>query len=235
MPPSSPSRAERSPAAGDLSWWQAPAPPIDPDRILRVHRYPDPARVRPVIRAAAERAVRAVEAIATPRAAYARRATVARDTGRITLSGGITLRCPAFDRLLADCPEVVVFVLTLGPRIDTAVADLLARSEPVDALFLESVAWLTVERATRQLGADLRRTLAPQGLRLGFRLGPGYDYKVGAERERWPLEEQHLLFQALGEADLPVTLLDSAAMMPKMSRSGLFGIAPAAAEGSQPL
>jgi len=42
----------------------------------------------------------------------------------------------------------------------------------------------------------------------------------------WPLEEQIGLFGLFKNAHLPVTVMASCAMQPKMSRSGLFGTAP---------
>ncbi len=50
------------------------------------------------------------------------------------------------------------------------------------------------------------------------RLGPGY--------VDWPLEEQAALVALLDGAPLPVRLLDSCAMIPKKSRSGLYGLRP---------
>jgi hypothetical protein len=42
----------------------------------------------------------------------------------------------------------------------------------------------------------------------------------------WPLEEQPALFGLFGNAELPVSLMSSCAMSPKLSRSGLYGIRP---------
>ena len=201
---------------------------IEPDRVLRVHRYTDMNRVRPVIRKAAERAADRANAIASPRAAFLRRRILSCGEGALSLEGGASFTCAAFDRLLGPCTEVAVFVLTIGARFEEEVADLIVRDEPVDALFLESAGWLLVERATRQFGGHLRDMLSPEGLGVTFRLGPGYDYRHGDERVRWGLDQQAALFGVFEGAEMPVTLLDSSAMLPKMSRSGLFGIAPRA-------
>jgi hypothetical protein len=58
-------------------------------------------------------------------------------------------------------------------------------------------------------------------------MGPGYAYRVGSLQVDWPLEDQRELFTLLEGGPLPVTLMSSCAMFPKLSRSGLFGVAPA--------
>lgn len=205
--------------------WKTGGFPVDPQRILRVQGYRDPARIRPRIRAIAERIGDEIAGFAAPEARYVRVGVESVRDGTLTLDGGHRFTCAAFDRLLARADEVVVFVLTLGPGLDAAVAERHAASAPVDALFLESAGWLCVERATRMLAADIQTGLAAEGLGVSFRLGPGYDYKAGEERAAWGLEEQPALFGVFGDVPLPITLLDSCAMLPKLSRSGLFGVA----------
>jgi len=59
-----------------------------------------------------------------------------------------------------------------------------------------------------------------------MRMAPGYSYRVENQEERvsWDLLEQEKLFGLFGKADLPVELMDSGAMLPRMSRSGIFGV-----------
>jgi hypothetical protein len=217
----------------DVSTWTGTAPAVDPARILRVHRYPDPDEVRPQIREAAHRAAGEVESLARPVAAYRRVVISACRDGTLTLAGGTSFYCPAFDRLLKGCTEVVAFVLTLGPKVDARVMELMEEFEPLDALFVEAAGWLAIEAATRDLGAHLRAELSRERLAVSHRMGPGYSYRQdprGAQdRVGWPLEQQAELFGLFGGDEIPVELLTSAAMKPKMSRSGLFGVAPAAA------
>ncbi len=206
--------------------WQTGGFAVDPERILRVQGYRDPARIRPRIRAIAEKVSGEIAGIAAPEARHVRYSIESVAEGTLTLAGGLRFNCAAFDRLLANATDVIVFVLTLGPGMEAAVAQRFDASEPVDALFIESAGWLCVEKATRMLATDIQEELAPEGLGVTFRLGPGYDYKAGEERAAWGLEEQPMLFRAFGDAPLPVELLESCAMSPKLSRSGLFGVAP---------
>ena len=210
--------------------WTGPARTIDPTHILRVHRYQDPEKVRPQIRDAADRISQVVVGLAKPVATYLSVPIAACDDGILTLRDGTKFHCPAFDRLLNGATEIVAFVMTLGPEVDARVVSLMDEFEPLDALFVEAAGWLTIEAATRDLGAHLRAELAPTGLSVAHRMGPGYSYRATAreseERVGWPLEEQAQLFGLFADADLEVELLPSAAMMPKMSRSGIFGVVP---------
>jgi hypothetical protein len=221
-----------SEGAGDVSVqsetksWRTAGFQIDPERILRVQGYRDPTRIRPRVRTIAERIGGEIAGVAAPEARYVRCRIETVADGVLSLEGGYRFSCAAFDRLLANATDVIVFVLTLGPALDETVAARHAASEPVDALFLESAGWLCVEKATRMLAADIQADLASEGLGVTFRLGPGYDYKDGEGRAAWGLEEQPELFRVFGDAPLPIELLDSCAMLPKLSRSGLFGLAP---------
>lgn len=212
--------------------WAGSPPDVDPKRILRVHRYTDPDKVRPKIVEAAHRAVGKISGLATPTAAYRRVAIQSCEGEVLTLAEGTQFHCAAFERLLKHCNHVVTFVLTLGPALDEHVMDLMDDFEPLDALFMETAGWLGIETATRRLAGDIGTEISGHGLVLSHRMGPGYSYRQdvheGDERVGWPLEEQAQLFGLFDGTDLPVELLPSAAMKPKMSRSGLFGVAQAA-------
>ena len=92
------------------------------------------------------------------------------------------------------------------------------------ALLLDTAGWLAIESVTRQFSERLKADCETVGLRLTRRMGPGYTYRVGREMAPWGLEEQAGLFRVLGEEVSPVTVLESGAMLPKMSRSGLYGL-----------
>ncbi|MCL4768052.1 MAG: hypothetical protein KJZ80_17650 [Hyphomicrobiaceae bacterium] len=111
-----------------------------------------------------------------------------------------------------------MFVLTLGSGIDTEVARYTNAGELLEALFLETAAWLAIEQATRALVISLRDGAAARGLALTRRFAPGY--------ADWALIEQKLLFSYLGTKGkaFPVELLDSGAMVPNMSRTGMYGL-----------
>jgi hypothetical protein len=104
------------------------------------------------------------------------------------------------------------------------VIDFIEKFDLLEALFLETAGWLSIEQTTRSFVAALHRWARLSGFRVSPRMGPGYEYHVDGRQVRWRLEDQGPLFSVFDSDPLPVRLLDSYAMLPKMSRSGLFGV-----------
>ncbi len=77
---------------------------------------------------------------------------------------------------------------------------------------------MAVERATRSFAQHLWSEAQGEGCRLTRRLGPGY--------ADWAVDEQTALFGVFAGVALPVRLLESCAMIPKKSRSGVYGLRP---------
>ena len=194
--------------------------PVDP--LLRMQGYRDLARVRPRVRDIATKAASLAQSVAAPEAYYRRVAIRSCTPESLELANGagdgVIFHSARFAKILAGCDEVVVFVLTLGPALDAESARLAEGDEIVEALFLEMAGWLAVEQATKALVLHVSDQVRDEHLGPTRRLGPGY--------VDWPLDEQAGLFTLLEGAPLPVRLLDSCAMLPKKSRSGLYGLRP---------
>jgi len=189
--------------------------PVAP--LLRMQGYRDLARVRPRIRNIAAKAAGTARSLAAPEAYY-RRVAIESCTPEALHLDGATFHSARFAKVFAGCGEVMVFVLTLGPALDAESERLAAGDEIVDALFLEMAGWLAVEQATKALALHVSDRVRGERLGLTRRLGPGY--------VDWPLDEQEGLFALLADAPLPVRLMESCAMLPKKSRSGLYGLRP---------
>ncbi len=194
--------------------------PVDP--LLRLQGYRDMARIRPRVRAIATKTAALAGALVAPETTYRRvrigsctPAALTLETGAGT---GVTFHSAEFAKVLGGCREVVVFVLTLGAGFDAEAERFTADEEIVDALFMEMAGWIAVERVTKNFAGHLGSLVRGEDLAPTRRLGPGY--------VDWPLEEQAALFALLDGAPLPVRLLDSCAMVPKKSRSGLYGLRP---------
>ena len=202
------------------------AGPVDvrTERILRIQGYRDMERVRRPIRRAAEKAAEIAREIVEGEVGYRRVGIAACGGPALELEGGERFECLAFERFLADCESVIVFAMTAGSAIDRRIDELMAADDPVVALLLDTAGWLAVESVTRQFSERLKADCEPASLRLTRRMGPGYTYRMGREMAPWGLEEQEGLFRVLGEDTSPVTVLGSGAMLPKMSRSGLYGL-----------
>ncbi len=212
------------PNLGEAGTFAAPAVDVRADRILRIQGYGEPQRVRPRIRKAAEYAANLAEELADGAVGLRHLAVTRLEDAELELAGAHTFHCAAFGRYLAGCRSVVAFVLTAGEAFDSQIDELMHGDRPVEGLFLDSAGWLAVESVTRQFAEALKRELDGTALRLTRRMGPGYSYRIGTRTEPWDLTEQEALFDALGNAPLPSTLLESSAMHPKMSRSGLYGL-----------
>lgn len=225
-------RALRSPAGMHVAHeaasgqFQPTAPDVRHERILRIQGYSDLTRVRPVIRRTAEAMAAAARSLAQPSVAFQRVAVRSLDAGELVLQDGTALSCEAFARQFGGCTEVVPFVLTAGAALSARVVELAEAGDLLEAVLLETAGWLAIEDATRQFKTYLREASLARGQRITSRMGPGYSYRIGDRTCMWALEEQPKLFALLGGNELPVTLMQSCAMNPKMSRSGMYGIAP---------
>ena len=212
------------PELGEAGAFEAAPVRIGVERILRIQGYSDLSRVRPRIRKAAEYAADLAGEITCGAVGFRRVPISALDGARLQLDGRHDFQCEAFGRFLQGCQSVVAFVLTAGAVFDERIDELMKGDRPVEGLFLDSAGWLAVEAVTRQFAEQLKHDTATQGLRLTRRMGPGYSYRMGPRMEPWDLAEQVTLFAALGDAPLPSALMESSAMHPKMSRSGLYGL-----------
>lgn len=199
---------------------------IAADRLLRIQGYTNPERVRRPIRDAADNTAATVERLVEPAVHYRRVAVESCDAGALQLAGGITLRCDAFSRFLSESTDVVIFALTAGARIDEELARLNDAEDLLNMLFVETAGWLAVEEVTKAFVAHLRAAVKGEGFKITRRMGPGYSYPTKEGDAEWALAEQRLLFELLDDGSMSVTMLESCAMLPKMSRSGLFGLVP---------
>jgi hypothetical protein len=120
--------------------------------------------------------------------------------------------------LLDGCPLAVVFVLTLGPRLEAEVAARTERGELLESFLLDTAGWAGIEAAVRALRRDLGARAGARGWRVTHRLAPGY--------LDWPLEEQAALVGALGDAGGLVALSRHGVLVPFKSVTGVFGLAP---------
>lgn len=197
---------------------------IDEASILRLQGYRDLEKVRPAIKRAAAASARETENLIRPRAYYRILNVHSCQGSALELEDGTIFENEAFQRFLKEARHVVVFILTMGHALDQAVIDYIANDQLLNALFLETAGWLGIEAATRTLSIHLRSKARACGHRLSPRLGPGYSYKLDGRSVLWPLEQQQTLFKLFANDPIDVEILESCAMLPKISRSGIFGV-----------
>jgi len=199
---------------------------LDPAKILRIHGYRDIDVVRKDVLGAAERHAEEALTLLELRFFYQRLHVSGLSDDQLALDGGMTFNCDAFGKILRNSKEVVPFLLSTGKPLDGRIQAYLADFNVLEALLLETAGWIAIEAATRMFALHLRREIAPAGLDLSTRMGPGYAYSLGARKVTWDLSDQRKLFNLFNGFPLPVTLLESCAMHPKLSRSGLYGLRP---------
>ena len=192
---------------------------IDPDTILRIHGYKDPKKVKPIIKDTAEAMLITGMSLFEPLIYYREVKIQSLDGAHLHLDrNATTFTNPDFGTLLSGCSHIVVFLLTLGYAADKKSIELTSRDDLLEAVFLETACWLGIERATRWFADEVRATAEINNCRITRRLAPGY--------KDWALTEQKQLFSLFKDTDIEITLLDSDCMQPKMSRSGIYGVAP---------
>lgn len=194
--------------------------------MLKVMGYRAGVPVRPVVRRMAERIADLAASAMVPVVHHCRIGIEHCDETGIRLADGTVFRGPVFAKHLAGGREAVAFVMTLGSRFDLTQKNLSGSDNLLEAVFLETAGWVAIEEATRLFTHHLRKVALQDGLDLTRRLAPGYVFRVGDRKVDWPLEEQKEFFAIFRTVSLPVTLLESCAMMPKMSRTGFFGLRP---------
>jgi hypothetical protein len=202
---------------------------IKTEPMLRIMGYRAGAPIRPAVRRMAERIAELAAAAISPTVHYCRIGIEHCDESGLRLADGVVFHGPVFAKHVGGCREAVAIVMTLGARFDMTQKNLTDADNLLEAVFLETAGWVAVEEVTRLFTQHLRKIALEEGLDISRRLAPGYVFRVGDRKVDWPLEEQEQFFAIFRSIKLPVVLLESYAMMPKMSRTGFFGLRTRAA------
>lgn len=197
---------------------------VNVEPMLRIQGYTDLSRVRVVVKKTAKKMATLAENCFRPEVCYLRIPIKSCVNGVLTLDTLSEFHCDAFSKFLTGCHEVVVFVLTVGEQFDRELDKLQHEDKLLEALFFENAGWLGVESATREFAQYLRKQAALQQQKISRRLSPGYSFKLESNISEWSLYEQSGLFDLFHRKHIPVHILESGAMLPKMSRSGIYGI-----------
>ena len=201
---------------------ETPIPSLN--SVLKIQGYKDLSKVRAVIQKSAQHAIEAFIKTTTPTVSYRIVDVNSVAEKAAVLGDDIRLQSSIFYQYLNSCHQAIVFVLTVGSSIDEQTEKWMDEENLIEALFLESAAWMGIEDATKQFVLIVRNWAMKNGMRISRRLGPGYSYPIDGKQVQWDLTDQAPLFKLLDDDSIPVKLLESSAMLPKMSRSGLFGL-----------
>jgi hypothetical protein len=120
---------------------------------------------------------------------------------------------------LRAAQEVAVFVVTIGPRLETEARKMMHAGLTLEGFVLDSVGSVAVEAAADVLEKEVAQLAATRGCTISNRFSPGYC--------TWPTAGQQALFSLLPDQPAGVTLNDSSLMSPIKSISGVLGLGPA--------
>jgi hypothetical protein len=200
--------------------WTAPAPPhIDPDAVLRLNRYRNPAAASSSVRNAAQAMASLAAHLSAPHA-WLRCCPIERAeaNGTVCLVDGAQFCSRGLAGRLREASNALLILLTIGLRLERHAQELMARGDALEALMLDTAGTLAVYRSLRDLKGHVREVAAGSGFRLTPRLAPGY--------ADWSLTEQRILFSRFDCPDLPVRLNDAGLMLPMKSVTGIYGLVP---------
>jgi len=139
--------------------------------------------------------------------------------GSISLiEGSVIFKSRIIARLLERCPQVAIFVVTIGKYLEETAFQLARDGLILQATVLDAIGSDAVEKVADFVQDRIKEMAEAQGLVTSRRFSPGYcDWNVG---------QQRMLFYALTGNTLGVRLTGECLMVPQKSISGIIGIGP---------
>ena len=137
------------------------------------------------------------------------------------------MKCEVFNEIFSESNFLIIFIISLGNGIDSKLKKISKDiNEPLGALFLENASWLALELILRDARSRIINFAKSKNMQIENRMAPGYSYpsKISKKRIMWELKEQENLFNLFENKNICVSLNESFTMMPRMSRSGVFGL-----------
>ncbi len=202
-------------------------PNISPLKILRTHGYRSKDVIRKKILDATNKAIKILSTSSTPVGYFCIEEISHNYRNKIELKCGTTFNSDLFRERFAKSKFLVAFIITLGKEVDETIKKISNCSdEPLGALFLENASWLALELVLRDARSKIIKFAKNNDMQIENRMAPGYTYpsKINKKRIMWELQEQKILFGLFDKESISIRLTDSCAMLPRMSRSGIFGL-----------
>jgi len=134
------------------------------------------------------------------------------------IEGSVIFKSRIIARLLERCPQVAIFVVTIGKYLEETAFQLARDGLILQATVLDAIGSDAVEKVADFAQDRIKEMAEAQGLVTSRRFSPGYcDWNVG---------QQRMLFYALTGNTLGVRLTGECLMVPQKSISGIIGIGP---------
>jgi hypothetical protein len=134
------------------------------------------------------------------------------------IEGSIIFKSRIIARLLERCPQVAIFVVTIGKYLEETAWQLARDGLILQATVLDAIGSDAVEKMADFAQARIKEIVKAQGLVISRRFSPGYcDWNIG---------QQRMLFYALTGNTLGIRLTGECLMIPQKSISGIVGVGP---------
>jgi hypothetical protein len=138
------------------------------------------------------------------------------------IEGSITFKSRIIAKLLEHCPQVAIFLVTIGKYLEETAWQLSRDGLILEATVLDAIGSYTVEKVADLAQARIKEIVKAQGLVISRRFSPGYC--------DWNIAQQETLFYALTGNTLGIRLTGECLMIPQKSISGIIGIGPSKAD-----
>ena len=139
--------------------------------------------------------------------------------GSISLiEGSIIFKSRIITQLLERCPQVAIFLVTIGKYLEETAFQLARDGLILQATVLDAIGSDAVEKVADFAQDRIKEVAKARGLVTSRRFSPGYcDWNIG---------QQRMLFYALTDNTLGIRLTGECLMIPQKSISGIIGIGP---------
>jgi len=140
---------------------------------------------------------------------------------RVSMSlveGSIIFKSRIIAKLLERCPQVAIFLVTIGKYLEETAFQLARDGLILQATVLDAIGSDAVEKMADFAQDRINEVAKAQGLVTSRRFSPGYcDWNIG---------QQRMLFYALTGNTVGIRLTGECLMIPQKSISGIIGIGP---------
>lgn len=134
----------------------------------------------------------------------------------VFIEGSIVFRSRVIAQLLEQCSKVLVFISTIGNRLEKKAYRLAEDGLIVQSAVLDAIGSNAAERVADFVQGRMGEMTGAQGLCISPRFSPGYC--------DWDISHQKMLFRAVGGKSTGVRLTEGCLMIPRKSVSAIIGI-----------
>jgi hypothetical protein len=191
---------------------------IDKKRLYRRLGYSNGYNPRPAIVSIIDEAIEEAHDLIQPSCSYQIMDVKRIRRPKVTLVNSIkiTITSDVMSWVLTPCEQALVFVCSIGPKIEERVANLMKEGQMLKASILDAIGSEAAERAAEHLQKQVREIANAGDAEITLRYSPGYC--------DWDITQQRLLFRAVDSENTEVELTNECLMTPKKSISGIIGV-----------